>query len=296
MRPLIALSIVLLVNAVSVGEEQLVREIKWSEVREKGQSLEGKLLQGEGTDPQEYLVVTNTGDLPKTVSLLTLTEPGITVTQYALTGNVSYEGVQGTGYLEMWNHFPNGGAYFSKTLGDSGPMGGLRGSSSWRPFSLPFMSDAKTGTPSRLEFNLVLPGPGTVKLGDLRLVQYPDGIAAVSSPRAWWSNWAAVWIGAVGGTIIGCLGALIGTLAGLGLARRFVLTLNLAMVVFGVTCLVFGVVALSVSQPYAVYYPLLLSGIVCTFVFGVLLPQIRQRYQQIEIRKMASMDVNAMHA
>ena len=129
----------------------------------------------------------------------------------------------GDGYLEMWNHFPNGGAYFSKTLGDSGPMGGLRGSSSWRPFSLPFMSDAKTGTPSRLEFNLVLPGPGTVKLGDLRLVQYPDGIAAVSSPRAWWSNWAAVWIGAVGGTIIGCLGALIGTLAGLGLARRFVL-------------------------------------------------------------------------
>ena len=296
MRILIAVSVVMLACGTSVAEEQLVREIRWSQVQETGQSLAGELQQGDGAGPKEYLAVTNSEDLPMSVALLTLAEPGITATQYAITGSVSYEGVHGSGYLEMWNHFPNGGAYFSKTLGDSGPMGRLRGSSNWRPFSLPFMSDAETGAPNTLELNLVLPGPGTVKLGGLRLVQYPDGLAALSRPGAWWSNRTGTWIAAIGGTICGCLGALIGTLTSLGIARRCVLALSLGIVVFGVACLALGSVALSVSQPYAVYYPLLLGGGICTIVFGALLPQIRQRYQQIEIRKMASMDMDALHA
>jgi len=230
------------------------------------------------------------------VSLLTLADPGITATQYALTGSVSYDAVQGTGYLEMWNHFPNGGAYFSKTLGDSGPMGSLRGSSSWRPFSLPFMSDEETGVPNKLVFNLVLPGPGTVKLADLRLVEYPDGFAAVSHPGAWWSDRNAGWIGAIGGVIFGVLGGLVGVLTGFGLARRFVFALSVAMLASGVTCLMLGIVAVSVSQPWGVWYPLLLSGSLCTILFGALLLVIRWRYQQIEIRRMASMDVDALHA
>ncbi len=296
MRILVAASAVLLACEVSLAEEQLVREIRWSEIQQTGGSLVGELQSGNGAGPTEHLVISNTEDLPMTVSLLTLTEPKITATQYALSGTISYEGIHGTGYLEMWNHFPNGRAYFSKTLGDSGPMGSLRGTSSWRPFSLPFMSSAEIGAPNRLEFNLVLPGPGTVRLGDLRLVQYPDGFAAVSRPGAWWSDRTSVGIAAIGGTICGCLGALIGTLTSFGIARRFVLTLTLVIVAFGVTCLVLGGAALALALPYGVYYPLLLGGGICTVVFGALFPQMRQRYQQIEMRKMASMDVDALHA
>ena len=296
MRILIAVSVVMLACGTSVAEEQLVREIRWSQVQETGQSLAGELQQGDGAGPKEYLVVTNSEDLPMSVALLTLAEPGITATQYAITGSVSYEGVHGSGYLEMWNHFPNGGAYFSKTLGDSGPMGRLRGSSNWRPFSLPFMSDAETGAPNTLELNLVLPGPGTVKLGD------SDSFSTLT---AWPPCLAPGPGGAIGPEhgsrrlaerFVDASGQLIGTLTSLGIARRCVLALSLGIVVFGVACLALGSVALSVSQPYAVYYPLLLGGGICTIVFGALLPQIRQRYQQIEIRKMASMDMDALHA
>lgn len=290
MRILIAVSLLLVVACDSIrGEEQFIRDIKLSELQGGGE-----LQKGEAGGPEEYLVITNTENLPMTVSLLALTDPGITATEYALTGRVSYEDVQDAGYLEMWNYFPNGGAYFSRTMGTSGPMGRLLGSSNWRPLSLPFVSDAETGVPKSLEFNLVLPGPGTVRLADLRLVQYPDGFAQVSGAQAWWDERASGWIGAIGGAICGCLGALIGVLCSLGKARQFVLWLCAGFVVLGVVCLATGGIALAMSQPYCVYYPLLLLGGLLACVFGGLLPAIRHRYQQIEMRRMTSMDVDAV--
>ena len=97
---------------------------------------------------------------------------------------------------------------------------------------------------------------GTVKLGALRLVQYPDGFNPLLTPGAWWSDQAGGLIGAIGGSIIGCLGGLIGTFAGLGKARGLVVPICVGLIVFGVACLIAGVVALVASQPYAVYYPL----------------------------------------
>lgn len=296
MKLLIAGSLIVLLSGVSAGQEQLVREISWSQLKESGQLPTGEIQRGDPPGPGEYLVITNTENAPITVALLALPDPGITRTQYALTGSVSYEGVTGTGYLEMQNYFPGDGPYFSKTLGQSGPMGSLQGSSSWRPFSLPFFSNAEGGVPSKLEFNLVLPGSGTVKLGPLRLVEYPEGFNPLLTPGAWWSDQRAGWIGGIGGSICGCLGALIGTLAGLGKARRLVISLCVALIVFGVACLMAGVVAWLVSQPYAVYYPLLLGGVICTAVVGGNLPGVCKRYRQIELRRMTSMDVDAASA
>ena len=54
--------------------------------------------------------------------------------------------------------------------------------------------------------------------------------------------------------------------------------------------LVAGVIALALGQPYAVYYPLLLCGIVLTGVCGGIWPAIRQGYEQRELRRMAAMD------
>lgn len=296
MRLLIAGSLIVLASAVSAGEEQLVRDISWSQLKESGQLLTGEIQPGDPPGPEEYLVIKNDQSLPMTMALVELPDPGITTTQYALTGRVSYEGVTGTGYLEMWNHFPGGGAYFSRTLGQSGPMGSLQGSANWRPFYLPFFSNAEAGAPSKLEFNLMLPGSGTVKLGPLRLVQYPEGYDPFLVPGAWWSDRTAGLIGGIGGSICGCLGALIGILSSLGKARRLVISLCVVLIAFGMACLMAGVAAWFVSQPYAVYYPLLLFGVICTAVVGGNLPGIRRRYRQIELRRMTSMDVESFSA
>jgi len=57
--------------------------------------------------------------------------------------------------------------------------------------------------------------------------------------------------------------------------------------------LVAGLVALGLGQPYAVYYPLLLFGGILTVVCGGLLPVIRRRYAEIELRRMTAMDLGA---
>ena len=91
---------------------------------------------------------------------------------------------------------------------------------------------------------------------------------------------------------MGCIGGLIGTLSGLGRARRLTLGLARATIVFGLACLVAGTVAISLAQPYAVWYPLLLGGGICTGVMGFGLRTLRRRYAEIELRRMAAMDVH----
>lgn len=109
-------------------------------------------------------------------------------------------------------------------------------------------------------------------------------------PGAWWSDRQAGLLGGIAGSVLGCVGALIGTLGGLGKARPLVMGLMVAMLVTGVVSLLTGVVALSLGQPYAVYYPLLLLGVIATGVTGPLLPTIRRRYAEIELRKMSALD------
>jgi hypothetical protein len=233
-------------------------------------------------DGTSVLRIENTNSMPLTVRLMTVSNPPVTGQFYALTGEVRYEKVQGDGYLEMWNcfatmkpSFPEE-KYFSRTLGDSGELAKISGTSGWRKFSLPFYRTGSSSPPTRLEVNLVLPGSGTVYLRP--------------STVGWWSEGQAGLIGGIGGSVIGCFGALLGTLCGFGKARRFVLTMIMILSALGILLALAGIVALVQKQPYSVYYPLLLGGFICAPVFGVNLRAVRKRYDDLEIRRMTSMD------
>ncbi len=127
-------------------------------------------------DDQLVLKVVRDSNKPQLIPLATLNEPKIKEKAYVLRGKVRVEGVVGDGYLEMWNHFPEpkAGAFFSRTMSETGAMGKLRGTAPWREFTLPFMIDDKSvPAPNKLQINVYLPDKGTVWLSDLALEEMP---------------------------------------------------------------------------------------------------------------------------
>jgi RNA polymerase sigma-70 factor (ECF subfamily) len=130
-------------------------------------------------DGRSALKIQNTTDGPLQLSLLKIEKPPVTSMNYALSGEIKYEDVHGAGYLEMWSYFPPirpgvpEGQYFSRTLGaaGSGPMGQIAGTSSWRTYTLPFDRTGTSAPPSRLQFNIFLPGRGAVYICAPKLTQ-----------------------------------------------------------------------------------------------------------------------------
>ena len=217
--------------------------------------------------------------------MLTINQPAITLQDYAIVGRIRYEGVEPP-RLRAWSYFPDGSADCSETAADSGPIVELPGASGWHEFRLPFRNSPGGPPPERLTVHLEF-GPGRLWIGPLRLVQE----LPASPILAWWSNRQAGLIGGIGGSVFGCLGALVGVVGGRGRARRFVLGLLLAMAGCGAACLAVGIVAAVKSQPYHVYYPLLLLGGLLVVIPLGLLPVMKRRYAQLELRKMSAMDV-----
>jgi hypothetical protein len=261
------------------------QEIRWDELQRKGSLSAGSVLPPTAGAPFSSLKIEGRSGTPVTVAIIE--RPAIKGPRYAVIGRVRYQGVEGTGYLEMWNHLPNGSQYFSRTLADVGPMMKLQGSSEWRQFTLPF--DA-TGAPppTRLVVNVVLPGGGVVYLGPLQLV---DGIPGADGASVSSLDRAAGLLGGVAGGLVGCVGALIGVLVSRGRARRFVTIAIASLAIGGIVAFAAGVVALSRSQSYAVYYPLMLIGFLATVVPLSLRPSIRRRYEEIEVQRMRAHDL-----
>jgi hypothetical protein len=295
MKSLIAISALTLAWCSAARGEQVVREVSWAALKQSGGLTAGEVVLSPAgsSGPAEHLKVENSAQQPKTLQVLVLDKPGISSVRYGVQGLVRYQDAASGSHLEVWNHFPGGGAFFSRTLADSGPMQQIEGSSAWRPFLLPFFSDEKAGPPNRLEINVVLAGSGTVCLSPLRLVQYDPGEDPLVVPGALWSERMGGWIGGIAGSVLGCLGGLIGILVGLGKARRLVMTLAWVIVVAGILLLLAGLLTLILRQPYAVYYPLLLIGLIASLVVGLQIRTLRRRYEQIDLRKMAAADLGA---
>ncbi len=152
-----------------------VARYEWPELANAGQLRGGEAVTL--PDGRSALKISNATGTPSTVRICAVQSPPVTKTKYALRGEVKYENVKGNGYLEMWSYFPPTasdapeGAYFSRTLGESGEMGKITGTSNWRKFTLPFDRTGTGAPPCRLEFNLFLPAQGTVYVSHLELVE-----------------------------------------------------------------------------------------------------------------------------
>ena len=225
-------------------------------------------------DGRDAVKIENANDAPLQVNLLTIAPPPFAAQQYALSGEVRYENVRGDGYLEMWNYFPPAkpglpeDKYFSRTLGENGAMGKISGTSGWRDFMLPFDRSGSASGPTKLQVNLILPGRGTVYLGPMKLTTMAKtkSPGAASHSDSWWSDRSAAMFGACGGVIIGGLGGMIGLLGALGKGRRFAMVTLALMTVAGFALLTAGIIAVALQQPYAVWYPLILGGIILTAI------------------------------
>ncbi len=165
----------------------------------------------------------------------------------------------------------------------------ITGTSKWREFKLPFDRTGASNAPVRLQFNLVLRGRGTVYLSPVKLVEYPG---AKSAERAWWTDQAAGWWGGLGGGLIGCLGSLTAWLAWQGKARRFVVAVLTVLTSLGVLSGVAALAAFACRQPYAVWFPLSLGAALLLSICPYRLRQYQKKYEELELRRMASVDVS----
>jgi hypothetical protein len=233
------------------------------------------------------VVTVTAGPAGGTFPLVVIDDPAVHAPGYTILGRVSHEGVMGQGFLQMWSVFDDGSRYFSRTLATAGPMAALSGSAGWRDFTLPFQLPNGTASPARLEISVVLPGAGTVHTGALRLV---SPRIATSDSDAWWSNRAAGIVGAVVGTLGGVLGALLGMLVTRGRARRFVLGAMTTLAVVGIGLTTTGIVALVLSQPYGVWFVLLLPGLLLVTIFGGRVRGTRRIYSEVELRRIRAID------
>jgi hypothetical protein len=256
--------------------ERKLRDITFRALAEQGALAPGLEVQPDGS----LSLVAREGE-GLTVTLVEIANPGITRDRYVVRGRVRYRGVVGDGYLEMWNVFGDGGRYFTRTLGDSGPLQKITGDSEWRDFGLYFDATGAKSPVEKLVIGLVLPGAGEVSLSDMTLVELDS--AALRESTGWW--------GGIAGGILGVIGALLGTLAGAGRARTFVLGGLKALMAAGVVGLALGVYAFSRSAPYGTYYPLLLLSAIALAVPALSLPGVRKRYEEQELRRMRALDV-----
>jgi hypothetical protein len=126
--------------------------------------------------------------------------------------------------------------------------------------------------------------------------------SASTSPSVvtpWWSAQHSIWIGALGGSGVGLLGAILGPAMGIlipkGKGRAFILPSLLVMAILGGCVEVVGIAAVIQRQPYHVWYPLVLLGAICLCVMLPLYFVAKARYRAIEVNRMEARDLLTGH-
>lgn len=217
----------------------------------------------------------DTATTTRRIRVAAIDRPPVAGATWHVAGRVRYQGVEGTGYLELLNFFPNG-VYFTRSLAPMGPLGNLTGSSGWRPYSLPFdASDAPA--PTRLELWVVLPGPGAVELGPTAV--YDGFVEGAPVDRAW------LWLGPA----LGALGALYGIFGRRRAFRPVGAAVMILLLLGGLTFLGLGIAAVVQGQWVRATTGLIAGPAVCGVV-GVMLRQRRREQAAEELRAMQAAD------
>ena len=111
-------------------------------------------------------------------------------------------------------------------------------------------------------------------------------------PDPWFNPAMYSWIpGTFYGTLLGMTGALAGTLAPKGKAKKLVFGLIYFFLIIAIIFLILGITAYFMGQPYGIWYGFLLPGILGVVIIPVNLPVLHTRYREFENRKMDSQDL-----
>jgi len=319
LKRLIQLNLLLLLISSATAQEtqpqepspqqptKILRVYDWKDLEQQHQLFGGEVISMDG---MSVLKIENTNNAPLKVLLLMVTNSSLIQKANTIEWEMKCENVLlSRGYSlppqmfftslenDLWGirdnftNYPNvcffekfppqaaGGDNITNYQGDY-----FNGTQNWDKyyFSLrraPYDNQTRS---DELKLEIFLPSSGTVYLRPIKLL----GVTG-----SWWSEKEAPWIGGIGGPIIGCLGGLLGWLSGKGKARKLVLAVWKACIAAGILFLIVLFIALATGQPEYVSMPLFVFGIVTTTVFGTIFPTAKKRYEDLEIRRMTSVDV-----
>ncbi|MBU1239209.1 hypothetical protein KKF84_13155 [Myxococcota bacterium] len=259
-----------------------------------------KLITGGRLDAAKKVLSVKNGEGIRTIPLFSIKNPPVTTRLYQIRGKVKYKDVRKASYLEMMNFFPGNRRYFTRTMAGRGPLQEIKGSSGWREFSLPFdLGPQGTMRPDSLTVSMVFFSKGAVWLKDLEFIDGDPGVRAPGTlsrpgPKPWWSPGATSIIGALWGSLFGLFGVASAVLIQKGRGKRFVLLTMVAAALLGLIATIVGVIAYYKDQPYDLYFPILLVGVLSMFLAPFIFTYAKQHYTELELRKMKAQDLASL--
>jgi hypothetical protein len=138
------------------GPERVLREFVTADhpIAKEGVSVEGEAWRITAADKAVF-------------RLFEVAGPGVESGMLTWRAELAAEGLASRAYLEMWCRFPGRGEFFSKGFNDA-----VRGTADWASCQTPFYLK-KGQAPDLVKLNLVLDGPGTVRLRRAKLLFAP---------------------------------------------------------------------------------------------------------------------------
>lgn len=229
--------------------------------------------------------------------LVDVASPPVSGHQYVVRTTVRYEGVVGPAYFDMWNHFTDGGAYYTRNLAPTGPTGHFEEQSGEREVMLPFTAEPGMVL-ERLTIALVMPGKGKIWIKPMEIFSQlgPKEMRALEPAFFGLRGLAAVALYVATPIAICTLVALL--LLSIRLARlpaRWMRRLFLVAALVGIFFMGAGVyVAASndLRHRYALaYLPSIISGASLAVICLVSHQAIQRSARQEEQRRMREMDM-----
>ncbi|MBN2309746.1 MAG: hypothetical protein JXR94_12285, partial [Candidatus Hydrogenedentes bacterium] len=191
---------------------------------------------------------------------------------------VKADALQGQGYIEMWCTFGDS-SYFSRALHQT-----VSGDTGWQSCSTPFLLQPDTPQLDRVQLGVRLEGPGTIRIGEARLIRRPLGASASLGK-----------LGALLGLVFGGIGGLFGIVAGFfparGRCRALVMGVWGVALAASIAALVGGLVLMAAGSGSPAAYPLILVGIIGCVLYPPLYLVVRRQYEAAEVRRMSAMDL-----